>query len=245
MKIITYYENQWYIKYPLHILLLFIILIQFQSCDKDDKDPVNVYNYFPLAIGHYMVYDVNEEVYSSGQANPVITTYQEKDEISRITTDANGISTFIISRSSRKTAADYWQKIKEYSVEQLPDKLIFNNGNQLTVPFIFPIDQQVTWNGNMYNNLDEEDYHYEDINQPYQNGNQTFEKALTLVERRDTTSVIDYALGIKRFALGVGLIYDEQTSYQYCQATTDCIGKGIIDSGTKRTRKIVEYSPLQ
>lgn len=226
------------------LFLYLILLVAIQSCNNDGTDPVNTYDYFPLTVGHYMIYDVNDAVYSSGQANPVIKAYQEKDEISSVTVNTDGSSTYIVSRSSRNTASDYWVKTKDYSINQYPDKLIFNIDNQSTVPLVFPIDSKITWNGNMYNTLDAEDYHYEDISQPFASGTLSFDKALTLVERRDTTSVIDYDLGLKRFAIGVGLIYDEQTSYEYCQATAACIGQGIIDSGSKKTRKIVEYGPM-
>lgn len=244
MRINTYYQAKHFTHSAFGILILFTALVLFQSCNNDNTDPVNTYDYFPLTIGHYMIYEVNEAVYSSGQANPVIKAYQEKDEISSVTVNTDGSSTYIVSRSSRNTSTDYWVKTKEYSINQFPDKLIFNVDNQSLVPLVFPIDSKITWNGNMYNTLDPEEYHYEEINQPFKLGSQSFDKTLTLVERRDTTSVIDYDLGIKRFAIGVGLIYDEQTSYEYCQATADCIGKGIIDSGSKKTRKIIEFGPI-
>jgi hypothetical protein len=240
VKVNTYYKKQSDISLYRFLSLLVIIAL-FQACNDDSTDPVNSYDYFPLTIGHYMIYDVDETTYSSGQQKPVIRNYQEKDEISRVTVNTNGSSTYIVSRSTRNTASDYWQKVKEYSIEQFPDKLIFNIDNQSTVPLVFPIDFKITWNGNMYNTLDAEEYHYEAINQPYQVSTLSFDKTLTLVERRDTTSVIDYDLGLKRFAVGVGLIYDEQTSYEYCQSSAECIGQQIIDSGSRKTRKIVEH----
>lgn len=224
----------------LKLVLLIIGALTFQSCSDSSTDPINTYDYLPLTVGQYQIYEVKEQTYISGQKNPVITSWQEKDEVRQSSTDANGIQTFIVSRSKRNTPTDYWQKIKDYSIEQFPDKLILNLDNQISVPFIFPIDSKISWNGNMYNTLDKEDYHYEDINQPYQLGTLSFNKALSVVERSDTTSVIEYALGIKRYALGVGLIYDEQTAYQFCQSA-DCIGSKAIDSGSKKIRRILEY----
>jgi hypothetical protein len=244
VKIDTYYKRQANGR-AFRIICLLIIGFLFQSCNDSTKEPVDAYDYFPLTVGHYMIYDVQETVYSSGQKNPVISAYQEKDEVSRVTSGTDAGETYIVSRSTRKTSTDSWQKIKEYSIKQFPDKLIFNIDNQSLVPFIFPVDSKITWNGNMYNTLDPEAYHYEDINQPYQVENLSFDKTLTLVERRDTTSVIDYDLGLKRFALGVGLIYDEQTSYEYCQSSAECIGKDIIDSGSRKVRKLVDYMPIK
>ncbi|MDQ6478907.1 hypothetical protein [Dyadobacter sp. LHD-138] len=222
----------------------FLLSLLFQSCGDSSTNPVNTYDYLPLAVGRYQIYQVSEEVYSSGQSKPVIRLWQEKDEVSRVSTNTNGISTYIVSRYSRNLATDYWQKVKEYAIEQFPDKLILNIDNQNTVPLIFPIDSKVIWNGNMYNTLDKEDYHYQDINQPYQLEKLSFDNSLTVVERADTTSVITYSLGLKRYALGVGLVYDEQTAYDFCQATPDCIGQGVVDSGTHKVRKIIEYGTL-
>lgn len=222
----------------------FLLSLLFQSCGDSSTDPINTYDYLPLGVGRFQIYEIKEEVYSSGQSTPVLRTWQEKDEVSRVSTNASGISTYIVSRYSRNLATDYWQKVKEYAIEQFPDKLILNIDNQNTVPLIFPIDSKVIWNGNMYNTLDKEDYHYQDINQPYQLEKLSFDNSLTVVERADTTSVITYSLGLKRYALGVGLIYDEQTAYDFCQATPDCIGQGIVDSGTHKVRKIIEYGTL-
>jgi len=228
------------------ILLTWTLLTSlFFSCSDSSTEPTDPNNYYPLSVGQYQVYEVREEIYSSGQKVPVVTSWLERDEISSMKTNTNGSSTFIVSRSRRNTTADYWQKVKEYAIEQYPDKLIFNIDNQITVPFIFPVDSKVSWNGNMYNTLDKQDYHYEDINASYQLGDLSFDKALTVVERRDTTSVIDYYLSLKRYALGVGLVYDEQTAYQYCQSSPECIGLDIVDSGSRKTRKILEYGLLQ
>ena len=227
-----------YLRISLFLLIFFTLI---QSCSDSSKDPVNTYDYLPLAVGQFQVYEVTEDIYSSGQNGPVKTVFQERDEITAVTTNGNGTSTYVVSRSSRKSSSEYWTKIKEYSIEQFPDKLIFNTDNKITVPLVFPIDSKVIWNGNMYNNQDKKDYRYEDISQPLQLGSLSFDNTLSVIEQRDTTSVIDYTLSLKRYALGVGLIYDEQTVYQYCQSSADCIGLGIIDSGSKRTRKILEH----
>jgi len=227
------------------VSLLIIVAVWLQSCGDSSTEPVNSYGYFPLSIGVYQIYDVKEEIYSSGQSAPAIKSWQERDEIVRETKNANGSSTFIVSRYSRNTSTDSWQKVKEYSIEQFPDKLLLNIDNQLIVPFIFPIDSKLKWNGNMYNTLDSKEYRYEDIDQPYQSGNLSFEKGLTVVEQSDTTSVITYSLGLKRYGLNTGLVYEEQASFEYCQSTPDCIGQGIIDSGSRKVRTIVAYGGLQ
>ncbi|WP_229254223.1 hypothetical protein [Dyadobacter sp. NIV53] len=218
---------------------LLAIVFLLQSCNNDSTEPINVYDYYPLEIGKYQIYSVKVEVYSAGVSAPVTTTYQEKDEIESMSTDAQGISTYIFSRSTRNTSTDYWQKTKNYSVTEYPDKLLTNIDNQTFFSLIFPIDLKVTWNGNIYNNLDSENYHYEDINKPMQIDTLRFDNTLTLVERKDT-SIINRYTGTKIYGLGVGLISDDQIAYEYCQAD-DCIGSETIESGTHKTRTIISY----
>lgn len=221
------------------LLPVLIILMVSQSCNNDSAAPVNVYDYFPLEVGRYQIYDVKEEIYSSGQKEPVVRSYQEKDEIERMSTDAEGISTYIFSRSTRNAASDYWQKVKDFSVQEFPDKILTTIDNQTFVSLVFPIDFKVTWNGNLYNNLDVENYRYERINIANKVNNQAFNNTLTVLERKDTSLVNRYT-GVKLYAMGTGLISDEQTAYQYCQ-DEDCIGSETIESGTHKTRLITEY----
>ena len=209
------------------------------SCDKDKTEPVNVYNYFPLEIGRYQIYDVKEEIYSSGQKDPVVKSYQEKDEIERTSTNVQGTTTYIFSRSTRNTSTEYWQKVKEFSVQAYPDKILTTIDNQTFFSLVFPIDSKVTWNGNAYNNLDAEDYRYEGINEAAKIGQLDFSKILTVLERKDT-SIIDRYVGIKKYALEVGLVSDDQTAYQYCQ-NDDCIGTETIESGFHKVRTISEH----
>ncbi|WAC11828.1 hypothetical protein [Dyadobacter pollutisoli] len=209
------------------------------SCKDSDTDPVDVYEYYPLTVGNYTVYEVKEEIYSSGQAGPVKKTWQEKDEIEKVVSNAEGISTYTFSRSTRNTPADYWQKVKEFTVQKYPDKLLTNIDNQTFFSMAFPVDSRLKWNGNTYNNLEAEDYHYENVNQPVMIGTQSFDRSLTVVERKDT-SIINRYIGIKQYGLGVGLISDDQTSFELCQ-NEDCIGSGKIESGAHKSRKILEF----
>ncbi|OJV17000.1 MAG: hypothetical protein BGO21_29625 [Dyadobacter sp. 50-39] len=221
-----------------HITILAVASIGLSACD-DATEPVDPYAYYPLTIGHYAVYDVNQEVYSTGQSAPVVTKWQERDEVDRIASDSSGIVTYIIARSTRNSSADYWQKVKEYAVHKYPDKLLTNIDNQPFLSLTFPIDSRTTWNGNSYNNQDEQDSYYEPGVKSVKIGEQSFDNVLTVVERKDT-SIINRYVTIKQYSPGVGLISDDQTAFELCQ-NDECIGSGKVESGIHKTRKIVEF----
>ncbi len=227
----------------LKLLSLSFFILFTLSCDRTDTDPVDAYQYYPLDLGRYQIYQVEETVYSAGQKNPVITSWQEKDEVDRISATKEFETTYIIARYRRNLATDYWQKVKEYTVTKSPDKILTNIDNQTIFSLVFPPDSRIKWNGNLYNNLDAQDYQYTNIDKALTLDKLTFDKTLTVVERRDT-SIINRYVGVKIYALGTGLISDEQTAYEYCQ-DDGCIGSGTIESGTHKTRKIIESGVLE
>ncbi|CAG5069957.1 hypothetical protein DYBT9623_02697 [Dyadobacter sp. CECT 9623] len=235
MKIATHIYKSLTAKLIAASLLLFAL----EACDPKNTEPVDVYGYFPLEIGRYTVYNVKEEIYSTGQANPVIKNWQEKDKVESVSDDEAGVFTYIVSRSTRSSETEYWTKIKEYKVQKYPDKILTNIDNQTFFSMAFPVDTKMTWNGNTYNNRDEEEYHYENVNVPGKVGAESFDRTLRVVERNDS-SIINRYIGIKQYGLGVGLLSDNQTSFEYCQDDA-CIGSGKIDSGTRKARVIVDY----
>ncbi|QRR03488.1 hypothetical protein [Dyadobacter sandarakinus] len=220
-------------------ITLLAVLAMAASCESDDTEPVVYENYFPLEVGRYAIYEVTETVYSSGQKDPVTKTWQEKDEIDRVTTSQDGMPLYTFTRSTRSTPADYWLKVKEFTAEKYPDKILTNIDNRVFYAMTFPVDPGAIWNGNVYNDGEKEDYYYEKLDTPARIGSQEFQKSLSVVERRDS-SLIDKFVGIKQYALDVGLISDEQVAYEYCQNEA-CIGSGTIDSGTYKIRRIIEY----
>ncbi len=222
-----------------YITILAIASTILVSCDGDDTAPFDPYSYYPLTVGHYVVYEVNQEVYSTGQAAPVVTKWQEKDEVEKMISDSAGISTYLISRSTRNTAADYWQKVKEFIVQKYPDKLLVSIDNQTFNALVFPVDTRMTWNGNAYNDLEQQDYYYETVQEPATVGDKRFDEALTVVERKDT-SIINKYVTVKVYGKGVGLVSDDQTAFEFCQ-NEDCIGSGKVESGSHKTRKIIEF----
>jgi hypothetical protein len=224
-------------------LALLLLMLWAISCNQTNTDPVDVYQYYPLELGRYQIYQVKETVYSAGQKNPVITSWQEKDQVDRISSNSNDVTTYIVARYKRVTSVDYWQKIKEYSVTKSPDKILTNLDNLTVFSLIFPPSNQIKWNGNTYNNMEVMNYRYQQIGSPSIVDKQTFDKTLTVLERKDTSAINRY-VGIKKYALGTGLILDEQTAYEYCQ-DEDCIGEEIIESGTYKIRTIIESGILQ
>ncbi len=235
----------------LSIKSFLLVLAVTTSCSSPETDPVDPYSFFPLEMGMYRIYSVNEEVYSAGQKEPVKKSWKEKDEVIRRESGANGNSNFILSRSIWDTQGQYWRKIKEYAVSSFPDKIIVNLDNEIFTPLIFPYSANIKWDGYEYFNISDLDpryghqHHYEEINKPLQFDSLKFARTIKVSERSDTTGVTQYRLGFKFYASGVGLVADEQTDFEYLQVNGEIMGYRVIASGTRRVKRIVEYGALR
>lgn len=210
-----------------------------QSCDNKNIDVVDPQTYLPLEVGKYQVYEISETVYSPAQTKPIVTTWEEKDVVDRIINEQDNAKTYVVNRYKRLNKNDYFQKVKEYTIRQSPDKVITTIDNVSILSLVLPPDSKVTWNGNLYNIQDSEKHWYTNINKPSDINSVLFTNTITVMERKDSSAINNYT-GMKQYAAGVGLIYDEQMAYEYCQDTPDCIGSGKIDSGFFRVKKITE-----
>ncbi|TDE18550.1 hypothetical protein [Dyadobacter psychrotolerans] len=233
------------------VLFAVLAVLAVQSCSTSDTDPIDPYDYYPVQLGQYKIYQVDEDVYSTGSRVPVTKKWQEKDEVTSVSEDASGNKTYIFSRSTRNTAAQSWQKIKEFSVQHFADRVVVNLDNEVFLPLVFPYNSTINWDGYQYFNMDDQDprygseHHYENINQALTVNNLNFDKTIKVSERSDTTGQAQFRLGFKVYASGVGLVADEQTDFDYLQENGEFIGYRTIGSGTRRIKRIIESGVLE
>lgn len=229
------------------IALLLIIGI-LESCQKNETEPINPYAYYPVEVGRISIFEITETVYSSGLKHPAINSWQEKEEINSVIANYSGIPTYLISTSRRDNSSSYWQKIKQHTVEQYPDKIVQNIDNEAIVPMIFPIDKSIKWDGYMYLNVNTTDnrygynFNYENVGESFDTGLTNFEKTLKVTERVDTLGLTKYNFASKHYASGVGLILEQQADFDYLQINGELAGYKVISSGKRRIKRLIEYS---
>ncbi len=219
------------------VVCLFFLLVVFQGCDERSVS-VNPSEYLPLSVGSRSFYDVYEEVYASGQAAPLIKRWQERDEVTSVHVEG-GRTTFILTTSTRNTSADYWQPVKQYTIDRYPDKVVTTRDNRSTVTMVYPVNPYTKWNANAYNTSDEEMHSYTGIGEALKVGDETYKNTFTVLER-DYETIINFYKGVRVYAPGKGLIREEQTNFEYCQSD-DCIGSETVESGYYRLKTFAVY----
>jgi hypothetical protein len=219
----------------------------FASCQSNDTEPSDPYSYYPMKIGSYRIYEVKEDVYSAGNQTPVKSVWYEKEQVMRLKKDTAGRKEYIISTSVRFKPSEYWIKKKEHVATIYPDKVILHADNEILNPLVFPYSDNVEWDGFRYFNINSNDpragylFRYEAMDSPFELDTLHFKRTLKVSERADTTFPVIYRLGYKFYAAGVGLIFDNQTDYDYLQKDGELVGYKVIGSGRRRVRKIIGY----
>jgi hypothetical protein len=209
------------------------------ACESSqDQLPTVGYDYFPLEIGRYIIYDVSESNYSL--TSPVSTkTYQLKETITSQFVDLTGRETYKIERSRRTTEAQAWQTDSVFTAQLSTDRAIKTEGNQSYIKILFPIRKGQKWNGNLLNAQNTTNYEIDDVARSIKIGINSFDNVLSVKQKADS-SAVSLDKRTELFAQNIGLIFKESTQFFYCYET-NCLGKGKIDYGTSKIMKIISY----
>ncbi len=226
------------IKLSIKFFWLIIITSIFWSCTNETEVfPVDFgYDYFPLEVGKYRIYEVDSVTYDPQLSMVVIdsTTSQIKEEITGTLVDNTGATVFRVERSTRRTAGDPWI-IKKIFVQSRDESRAFQvEDNLRSIKMVFPLAAGKEWNGNVFFDSTEiivmvagetldffKDWSWQilEVGIPVNTGGMDFE-AVTTIQLADSENLIERRKAVEQYALGVGLIYREMaildTQCQYC-----------------------------
>ncbi|MPR35168.1 hypothetical protein [Salmonirosea aquatica] len=216
--------------------LLVLVMAACQAPDAVNQEGAG-YTYFPLEAGRFTEYEVNEIRYTVTSPTPKSTTYYLKEVCGQPYSGLTGVEQFPIERYKKGTLEANWVLDSVWTAYRLPDRAVRIENNTAFVKLAFPLVEEGTWNGNLLNTQPEEAYkvHFE-VPFPAQSD---FPGSLTVVQRQDS-SIVSLYKRHEVYAPGVGLVYKEDTAWEYCQEPA-CIGSGKIDTGTRRIIKITKH----
>jgi hypothetical protein len=188
--------------------------------------------FFPLKVGYFVEYDVNEEEINLGRP-AIVRQYQLKEQIAEQYNDPSGKIAYRIARFRRNLDSQPWQPDSTIALRLQVDHAIRNENGRDFVKMLFPPAERLSWNGNIYNTLGEDNYELKNVNRPLKIGGTTFERTATVVQQNDST-LVNQDKRVEVYAAEVGLIYRERVNVQFCSSTPACVGKAQIDFGTRQ-----------
>jgi hypothetical protein len=210
------------------------MLILIDGCSGSDPVRISDLSYFPLRVGFYQIYQVNETNIQHNScidtSQPPTKTYDLKVLTYDSAKNAEGGYTYLIHRYTRTDSTQAWADLDTWSARITANQVIVNEGNTSYVRLVFPLMENGKWNANLYNNLGADYDTLRNFGKPYQLSNG--KKYLTTVTAKQADNRDFFVFQDKRlevYAPSVGLIYKEKTQLTYLQGA--CYGQQIVGSG--------------
>lgn len=230
--------------------LFFILLLSLIRCS--DEDPISTdigLNYFPLRTGDSWIYEVEETIINQISETK---TYELRVVVSDSVKNTTSGYTYTFNRDKRTLNTDPWQSYETWTAEVSLNQLIQNEGNELFVKLIFPLSNDISWNGNQFNNLPNngnlfngngsEVYQASEFDQSKTlSTNLEFAETITITQNSFDDAIVGKDIRKEVYARDVGLIYKEITQLEYC-TVGDCLGQQKIDKGVILVQTLKSYA---
>ncbi|MDF2436272.1 MAG: hypothetical protein K0Q95_648 [Bacteroidota bacterium] len=185
----------------------------FVSCKRDPSPVPDLgFNYFPDAVGTYVIYDVDSSSYDNYPVIKTTTKYQLKEKIESIFTDNEGRPTIRLERYIKKYnplvaySAMSWQLRNVWTENKTLKNVEKVEDNVRYIKLIFPVSTEESWNGNAKNTSPEEEYKYGFHDLPGEIGNIQFDSVLQVMQY-DVASLVHKTYAEEKYARNAGLVY--------------------------------------
>ncbi len=192
--------------------IIVIIIFSFGfllSCNKDKPAPPPPdlgYSYFPLAIGSWIIYDVDSIVHDDFKDTVILFQYQLKEKVESKFIDNSGKEVFRIERYKRIKSNDPWTITDVWAADTTKTRAERFEENTWYVKLVFPVKLNARWNGNGFNSMEEIDYEFTEVNVPGAINGNSFDSTLTVTQSQEPNAITQF-FGEEKYAKNVGMIY--------------------------------------
>jgi hypothetical protein len=190
-----------------------MIIAGLTSCKRDPSPAPDLgFNYFPDAVGSYVVYDVDSSFYDNYPVVKTTVKYQLKEKIQSIFTDNEGRPTIRLERYIKKYdplvpySAMEWKLRNVWTENKTLKNVEKVEDNVRYIKLIFPVSTEESWNGNAKNTNPEEEYKYGFYDLANKIGNIGFDSVLQ-VDQNDVSSLVHKTFAEEKYARNAGLVY--------------------------------------
>lgn len=200
------------------------------------------YDYFPLIIGEYRVYDVNVVNYNLDGS---ITTeaYQLKEVIADSSIVGEETS-YRLDRYQRADDLELWVIDSVWSARRNNYQAIVVENNVPIIKLSFPLTEDRRWDGNAMNSRDFDEFKIENLGMTYVIDSIEYPNSLKMFKEYnpDPNNIVRDDIQMEVFSDGIGLILKQDSIIQYCQS---CSVPGTIEEGRIYEQKLLEIGKVQ
>jgi hypothetical protein len=232
----------------LFFLPVVVLILLFSACSEEFLDTTEriEYNYFPLEVGDYIIYQVDSFVFDDFTMTDTQSSFLVRELVESIFVDASGNEVYRLERAYKVNEADSWGTAgydiwfaskKGNSFEKIEE-------NQRYVKLLFPIKNGNEWKGNIHINtqplvndafgtpienplryLNDWDYTVNNLNEPYNINGFSFDSTVTIIQNE--YGIQTDTIGAREvYANHIGLIYKE--IWVLSTQCSDCDNNDVI-----------------
>lgn len=235
--------------------LLFALGLSLSSCYDEDLSGIDLgYNYYPLELGNYVIYEV-DSVWRDDIIGPIGAgqlSYVLRDRNESIFVDEEGRDAIRVERQRQVPSGwvmkDVWSRVTVMEfAEQSEENVIFIKHN-------FPIREGKVWDGHaratpqsirqfykVENIPFDWDYTYVDVDMPYSINGMTFDSTVT-VQQIDRPAAFGISIFSQEvYAKHVGMVYKKLMVYNVQQSAGNPDGRDTI--GYEFEMRAIDFGP--
>lgn len=223
------------------------------ACEENEPvQPDMGYEYFPLKVGAYLLYDVSETSILNNQETTI--NYELRSTVTDSVKSETGTVTYFITREKRTSATESWQPFETWSAQLSGNKLIQNESNVTFVKLTFPPSLNLKWDGNEFNNLPDNgnlfndskstQYVISDISNSFSLPNGLLAtEVITVTQNSFNDKFIGRDERTEVYSRNLGLVYREVIQLTYCTAS-DCYGQQKVSNGVIISQSLKSHGAI-
>jgi len=181
------------------------------SCKKENEEPlvpVVSMDYYPVKVGQLFVYDVTEINIDKVVGVFDTTKYQLKEFFESKFTDAEGNVNYRIERYYKIEPDTIWKVLNIWYVTISQNSIYKTEDNYRYKRLIFPVKEGNTWNANVENTKEPEEYEITNVDISETIGNTAYSNVLVVLQN-DNENLIEKQFATEKYVKNIGLAYKE------------------------------------
>jgi hypothetical protein len=232
------------------LVVFFIGLLAISSCTPSDElipavDPETGKTYFYAEHNKYREYNVREIRFTAVGISDT-SIYQLREEVLEGFVNNQGEESRVIHRLTRPNSNFNWNLDSVWTVRVERDRAVSIENNIAIVKIVFPALIQRTWDGNLYNTKEIDQFeitNFGAVTNLAVNDDLEVTRTLTVIQEDDGDGITfkDYRREI--YADSIGLISKLYDVVKIC-SRPECVGLQLIESGRFYRETIIAHGFL-
>lgn len=200
-------------------MLLFYVACLITSCNSSKEvGPETVgYDFYPLVVGNYRIYDVEEINYL---VTGFDTSVYQLREIIIDSIPSNDHTIYLLRRDIRTNEMDAWESDSVWTVTRTSNYLSITENNIPFIKLTFPVKEGKEWDGNSLNSRSELIYYYQSIEATSIDSLSLDDHIRVIIEDVEE-NVTGVDLRSEVYAKGIGLVEKDYLTQKKC-TSSDC-----------------------